>query len=83
MALAAPASHSRGLHADLVAHINRPTIDAAGLPNEAYTSESFLALERDRLFAATWTCIGHACTIRCPWQRCEPASRCFANGRWL
>ena len=63
MALAAPASHSNGLPADLVAHINRPTIDAAGLPNEAYTSESFLALERDRLFATTWTCIGHACTI--------------------
>ena len=66
MALAAPASHSSGLDADLVAHINRPTVDAAGLPNEAYTSESFLALERDRLFATTWTCIGHACTIPAP-----------------
>ena len=66
MALAAPASKSNGLHADLVAHINRPTVDAAGLPNEAYTSESFLALERDRLFATTWTCIGHACTIPTP-----------------
>ena len=66
MALTAPASHSKGLHADLVAHINLPTLDAAGLPNEAYTSESFLALERDRLFAATWTCIGHACTVPAP-----------------
>ena len=66
MALAAPASHSEGLHAALVAHINRPTLDAAGLPNEAYTSESFLALERDRLFATTWTCIGHACTVPAP-----------------
>ncbi len=66
MALAAPDSHSRGLHADLVAHINRRTVEAAGLPNEAYTSEAFLALERDRLFAATWTCIGHACTIPAP-----------------
>ena len=71
MALAASLSHasfspSSGLCPDLVRRINRPTIDAAGLPNEAYTSESFLALERDRLFAATWTCIGHACTVPAP-----------------
>ena len=66
MAIAAPTSHSDGLPPDLVAHIHRPTLDAAGLPNEAYTSERFLALERDRLFATTWTCIGHACTIPSP-----------------
>ncbi len=59
-------SHTGGLRADLVARINRPTIDAAGLPNEAYTSESFLSLERERLFSPTWTCIGHACTIPKP-----------------
>ncbi len=66
MAMAAPVTQSKGLPAHLVAHINRPTIDAAGLPNEAYTSESFLAMERDRLFATTWTCIGHACAIPSP-----------------
>ena len=66
MALAATVPHSNGLDADLVRHINRPTVEAAGLPNEAYTSESFLALERDRLFASTWTCIGQACTVPAP-----------------
>ena len=66
MALAPSPSRSNGLRPDLVEHINRPTIDAAGLPNEAYTSGSFLALERDRLFSTTWTCIGHACAVPAP-----------------
>ena len=55
-----------GLRPELVERINRPTVDAAGLPNDAYTSWRFLALERDRLFSPTWTCIGHACTIPAP-----------------
>lgn len=38
----------------------------AGLPNDAYTSERFLALERERLFRPAWTCIGHACTVPSP-----------------
>ena len=63
---AAPASRTCGLGSELVERINRPTLDAAGLPNEAYTSESFLGLERERLFSPTWTCIGHACTIARP-----------------
>ena len=66
MAPAAPVSPPRGLRSDLVERINRPTVEAAGLPNEAYTSESFLMLERERLFSPTWTCIGHACTIPQP-----------------
>ena len=65
MTSAAPASRT-GLSSELVERINRPTLDASGLPNEAYTSESFLMLERDRLFSPTWTCIGHACTIPKP-----------------
>ncbi len=35
-----------------------PIQDASGLPNEAYTSESFAAAERDQVLAKTWTCIG-------------------------
>jgi choline monooxygenase len=36
----------------------RPTAEARGLPNEAYTDAAFLARERDTLFARTWTCVG-------------------------
>ena len=59
-------SDSRGLAPETVERIHRPTVEAGALPNEAYKSEAFLALERDRLFAPTWTCIGHACTIPHP-----------------
>ena len=59
----ASATRPQGLGAELVERINRPTVDAAALPNEAYTSREFLALERERLFAPTWACIGHACTV--------------------
>ena len=55
-----------GLPSELVERINRSTVDAAALPNDAYTSWNFLALERDRLFSPSWTCIGHACTIPAP-----------------
>ncbi len=34
-----------------------------GLPNRAYTSEEFLAAEREALFTTTWTCVGHACRV--------------------
>ena len=66
MALATTAPRPEGLCPDLVRRINGPTADAAGLPNEAYTSERFLTLERERLFSPTWTCIGHACTVPAP-----------------
>ena len=55
-----------GLNPELVERINRATVDASGLPNDAYTSWESLALERDRLFSPTWTCIGHGCTIPAP-----------------
>ena len=66
MVIATTVSHPEGLGPDLARDINRPTAEAAGLPNEAYTSESFLTLERERLFSPTWTCIGHACAIPAP-----------------
>ena len=37
-----------------------PIEQASGLPNEAYTSERFAALERDRVLGRGWTCIGVA-----------------------
>ncbi len=36
---------------------------ASGLPNYAYTSNEFFALEQETLFAKTWTCIGNACSV--------------------
>lgn len=39
---------------DLLAAINRPVVDAIGLPREAYTDPAFLALERDHVFDASW-----------------------------
>ena len=48
------------LSAETLATIDRPIEDATGLPNEAYTSEDYFRLERDQLFARTWTvvCVG-------------------------
>ncbi len=40
-----------------------PIETAQGLPNEAYTSEAFARLERDRLLARTWTCVGVASEV--------------------
>ncbi|MEM7563830.1 MAG: aromatic ring-hydroxylating dioxygenase subunit alpha [Pseudomonadota bacterium] len=37
-----------------------------GLPNYAYTSDSFYEIEQKQLFAKTWTCIGNACTLPQP-----------------
>ena len=36
----------------------QPTAQASGLPNQAYRSDDFAVLERDRVLARTWTCIG-------------------------
>ena len=44
--------------------IARPTGEAAGLPNDAYTSADFMQLERERLFARTWTCVGVASKLK-------------------
>jgi choline monooxygenase len=41
-----------------LAATNCPISAAAGLPNEAYTSPAYAALERDHLLARGWTCIG-------------------------
>ncbi len=45
------------LAAELAA-VQRPIAAAQGLPNWLYTSEEGFRLERERLFAPTWACVG-------------------------
>jgi len=41
----------------------RPVAEARGLPNACYTDPEFRAVEREQLFARTWTCIGTASSL--------------------
>lgn len=50
----------RYLTEEVVARIGAPIGEARGLPNEAFTSDDYFALERRRLFARTWTFAGRA-----------------------
>ena len=43
--------------------LSKETGEARGLPNQAFTTESFLALEQDRLFPRCWTFAGRASAI--------------------
>ena len=38
--------------------VDQPIETAAGLPNDAYTSDAFAALERDAVLGRSWACIG-------------------------
>ncbi len=66
------ASHGGGsalrdmLGDEAIAAVRRPTGEARGLPNSAYTSEEFYALEQKLLFARTWTCAGYGHQIPRP-----------------
>ena len=51
---------------DMFDAVLQETGEARGLPNVAYTSEDFLALERDRLWARSWVCVGAAAKLRKP-----------------
>ena len=54
---------AEGLSAELTEQLQRvkqPGMAARGLPNQAYTSDTYARLERDQLLARTWTCIGVA-----------------------
>ena len=39
-------------------HVDRPVAQAHGLPNTCYTDADYLKLERERVFAPNWACIG-------------------------
>jgi choline monooxygenase len=41
-----------------LASVERPIVEARGLPNEAYTSAQWAALERERVLGTSWTCTG-------------------------
>ena len=43
---------------DALGRVDRPIVEASGLPNEFYTSEEFARFERDHLLAKTWLCVG-------------------------
>lgn len=51
---------ARWITPEVVARLNLPTNDAVGLPRELYTSPDFFDLERDRVLAGTWVCVGIA-----------------------
>lgn len=48
---------------EVLARLDGPTDEVRGLPNEAFTSEEFLELERKRLFPRTWMFAGRASEI--------------------
>ena len=49
---------ARLVGADALARLDAPLDEAAGLPNAAFTSDAFFALEQTRLFARTWVLAG-------------------------
>lgn len=49
-----------------LAAVDQPIATASGLPNAAYTGAGFAGIERDRLLAQTWTCIGRAGDVPAP-----------------
>ncbi len=51
---------------EVITRLNRPTEHAVGLPREVYTSADFFELERDRVLANTWFCVGIAADIPNP-----------------
>jgi choline monooxygenase len=52
--------------AEVIARLNRPTGSATGLPRDVYIDADFYELERDRVLAATWVCVGVASDLPNP-----------------
>ena len=46
--------------------VDRPIEVANGLPNECYTSEDYLAYEKNRIFCDKWTVVGVGSSIPNP-----------------
>ena len=59
-------SAARWITGDVVARLNRPTGAAVGLPREIYTEPEFFELERDRVLARTWVCVGITADLPMP-----------------
>jgi len=60
----------RVLTPDVRRRLDAPTAEGTGLPNPCYTSEAWLALERERLFARTWMLAGFCHDIPAPGDAC-------------
>ncbi len=43
-----------------------PFEEARAMPPEVYTSEAFLALEQERIFARDWYCVGRTEALSAP-----------------
>ncbi len=59
-------SVSEILGEDAIARIRRPIAQAGGLPRQAYTSQEFFDLERERLFPRVWFGIGFTSDVPDP-----------------
>ena len=46
--------------------VNKPIEKAHGLPNECYTSEKYMMIERERVFQDKWTVIGIGSSVPNP-----------------
>ncbi len=46
--------------------VRQPIHEASGLPNETYTEDRFFGVERDRVMAETWACVGFASDLLQP-----------------
>ena len=49
-----------------IEEVNKPIEKAHGLPNECYTSEKYLMIERERVFQDKWTAIGIGSSVPNP-----------------
>src|SRR4029079_7674118 len=49
---------ARWIRAEAVARLSRHNASAIRMPRELYTSPEFFELERDRVLAGTWVCVG-------------------------
>ena len=58
-----PATDNPFLELPDLAVIEAPLGEARGLPNQAYTSDAYLGLECDRMWARSWVAIGRASQV--------------------
>ena len=52
--------------AELRANVATPFEAAQAMPVSVYTSEEFLALEQEHVFAKSWLCAGRADALKAP-----------------
>ena len=57
---------SKVLDIEKIKAVNQPIEKAHGLPNECYTSEKYLIIERERVFQDKWTAIGIGSSVPNP-----------------